>query len=67
MLDLSIVFGLGQREIGLLLAAILGLLIFGFLLLIFLSERSAKKQVMVRYRAPNSQDLSRDPTISKEF
>jgi hypothetical protein len=38
MLDLSRYIGLGEREIGLLLAVIMGLLISGFILVIFLSE-----------------------------
>ena len=42
MPDLSLVFGLGQRELGLLLAILMGVLIIGFLLLIFLSDRGAK-------------------------
>jgi hypothetical protein len=67
MPDLSIVFGLGQRELGLLLAAFMGLLIFGFLVLIFLSERSARQQVVVRSRAPNSQDPLKNQTFSKEL
>ena len=42
MLDLSRYIGLGEREVGLLLAVIMGLLIAGFILVIFLSERSAR-------------------------
>ena len=44
MLDLSRYIGLGEREVGLLLAVVMGLLISGFILVIFLSERSATKQ-----------------------
>ena len=44
MLNLSHYIGLGEREVGLLLAVIMGLLISGFILVIFLSERSATKQ-----------------------
>ena len=43
MLNLSHYVGLGEREIGLLLAVVMGLLIAGFILVIFLSERRAAK------------------------
>ena len=44
MLNLSHYIGLGEREVGLLLAVIMGLLIAGFVLVIFLSERRAAKK-----------------------
>jgi hypothetical protein len=44
MLNLSRYIGLGEREVGLLLAVTMGLLIAGFILVIFLSERRAAKQ-----------------------
>jgi hypothetical protein len=44
MLDLSRYIGLGEREVGLLLAVVMGLLISGFILVIFLSERRVTKQ-----------------------
>jgi hypothetical protein len=67
MLDLSRYIGLGEREIGLLLAVVMGLLIAGFVLLIFLSERSATKQKTNQAQPLNTNKDKQDPSESQNI
>jgi hypothetical protein len=67
MLDLSRYIGLGEREVGLLLAVIMGLLISGFILVIFLSERSATKQKTNQAQPFDTHKDKQDPSESQNI
>lgn len=67
MLDLSRYIGLGEREVGLLLAVIMGLLISGFILVIFLSERSATKQKTKLAQPFDTNKDKQDPSESQSI
>ena len=67
MLDLSRYIGLGEREVGLLLAVVMGLLISGFILVIFLSERSATKQKTNQAHPFDTHKDEQDPSESQNI
>jgi hypothetical protein len=67
MLDLSRYIGLGEREVGLLLAVIMGLLISGFILVIFLSERRVTKQKTNRAQPFDTNKDKQDPSESQSI
>lgn len=67
MLDLSRYIGLGEREVGLLLAVVMGLLISGFILVIFLSERSATKQKTKPAQPFDTNKDKQDPSESQNI
>jgi hypothetical protein len=66
MLDLSRYIGLGEREVGLLLAVVMGLLISGFILVIFLSERRVTKQKTNQAQPFDTKD-KQDPSESQSI
>lgn len=67
MLDLSRYIGLGEREIGLLLAVVMGLLISGFILIIFLSERRVAKQKTNQAQPFDTNKDKQDPSESQSI
>jgi hypothetical protein len=67
MLDLSRYIGLGEREVGLLLAVIMGLLISGFILVIFLSERRVTKQKTNQAQSFDTNKDKQDPSESQSI
>jgi hypothetical protein len=67
MFDLSRYIGLGEREVGLLLTVIMGLLISGFILVIFLSERSATKQKTNQAQPFDINKDKQDPSESQSI
>jgi hypothetical protein len=67
MLDLSRYIGLGEREVGLLLAVVMGLLISGFILVIFLSERRVTKQKTNQAQPFDTNKDKQDPSESQSI
>jgi hypothetical protein len=67
MLNLSRYISLGEREVGLLLAVVMGLLIAGFILVIFLSERSATKRKTNQVQPFDTNRDKQDPSESQSI
>jgi hypothetical protein len=67
MFNLSRYIGLGEREVGLLLAVVMGLLIAGFILVIFLSERSATRQKTNQAQPFDTNKDKQDPSESQNI